>query len=79
MRKNIVYKVYISNLKKDLIFIVYEKNKNFIYELRKGNDKDTININKINYLSSNFLSFEFSLFYFLLQILMKVFFYPKDN
>ena len=71
--------IYISNFKKDLIFIVYEKNKNFIYELRKGNDKDIININKINYLSLNFLSFEFSLFYFLLQILMKVFFYPKDN
>ena len=71
--------MYISNFKKDLIFIVCEKNKNFIYELRRGNDKDTININKINYLSSNFLSFEFSLFYFLLQILMNAFFYSKDN
>ena len=71
--------MYISNFKKDLTLIVYEKNKNFIYELRKGNDKDIININKINYLSSNFLSFEFSLFYFLLQLLMKTFFYPKDN
>ena len=56
--------ILISNFKKDLIFIVYEKNKNFIYELRRGNDKDTININKINYLSLNFLSFEFFFFLF---------------